>query len=502
MVSCLKNAIPKYSQLKEILHKEIKEGKFNKGDKFYSGRELVKKFDISRNTAVEALRVLEAEGLVERVSAKGTFIKDISGNKTKNIAVVVSEIFEARHPASISLIKSIEKVLNKAGYHILLISLEHYSKKQQINNLISQKKADGFILVSVPGEVHEWFASKNVPFVIIGNTSLENIPYINVDYFKLVNEGISYLLELGHRKIGFVIGNKKNIGVMRGIRGYENAYNSLGLATQSKYIMTDISNASDVIKATNNLIDAGATAILFDIHMFNYAVDEIRDRGLGIPEDISLMVATQKIRKINAKNSLLTGFEVDINKTYRLAGKMIIDLINGKEVKSKTIPYKFFEGNSCKRLGIEAQSMSKTRKNVHKDFHGAMSYGLKYIYASYGDNGIKEYLRELANTVYSPLSEELLKNGLKGLEEHWKKIFDLEDADYKLFYDDNVLNLKINKCPAISHMKKYNYEIFDKFCEHCRILNSQICQNVGYESYIEYDQNKGSCLQKFWKGNL
>ncbi len=143
--------------------------------------------------------------------------------------------------------------------------------------------------------------------------------------------------------------------------------------------------------------------------------------------------------------------------------------------------------------------MNKIKKNVHKDFHGAMSFGLKYVYDSYGDNGVKEYFKELANTVYSPLSKALQKKGLGELEKHWRKIFDLEDADYELFYKDNVLNLKINKCPAISHMKKFGYEIFEKFCEHCRILNAEICRNAGCQSSIEYDQNKGKCLQKFWK---
>ncbi|MDO9463848.1 MAG: hypothetical protein Q7J67_00870 [bacterium] len=139
------------------------------------------------------------------------------------------------------------------------------------------------------------------------------------------------------------------------------------------------------------------------------------------------------------------------------------------------------------------------KKGVHKDFHGAMSFGLKYVYDSYGDNGVKEYLEDLANTVYSPLSKALKKSRLRELERHWKKIFDLEDADYKLFCDDNVLNLKINKCPAIRHMKKYNYEIFEKFCEHCKILNSEICRNAGYKSSVEYAQNEGICLQKFWR---
>ena len=59
--------------------------------------------------------------------------------------------------------------------------------------------------------------------------------------------------------------------------------------------------------------------------------------------------------------------------------------------------------------------------NVHKDFHGAMSYGLKYVYENYGKQGVKQYLTNLANTIYSPLSKDLAENGLKGLEKHWKK---------------------------------------------------------------------------------
>lgn len=151
-------------------------------------------------------------------------------------------------------------------------------------------------------------------------------------------------------------------------------------------------------------------------------------------------------------------------------------------------------------ISSKKYELCEMKTNIHKDFHGAMSYGLKYVYENYGQEGLNQYLVSLANTVYVPLSEELAKDGLKALEKHWQKIFGLEEADYNLFYTENVLNLKINKCPAISHMKKHNYELFDKFCEHCNIINTEICKNAGYKSFIKYDQNKGSCLQKFWKG--
>jgi len=138
---------------------------------------------------------------------------------------------------------------------------------------------------------------------------------------------------------------------------------------------------------------------------------------------------------------------------------------------------------------------------VHKDFHGAMSYGLQYLYEKYGEKEMTLYLKRVAGNVYRPLIEELKIRGLPALEEHWGYIFTIEGADFEIGYGENdVLFLKVKKCPAIFHMREHNYQIADKYCEHCRILNEEICHSAGYECSVKYDQNKGSCVQKFWKG--
>jgi len=139
--------------------------------------------------------------------------------------------------------------------------------------------------------------------------------------------------------------------------------------------------------------------------------------------------------------------------------------------------------------------------NVHKDFHGSMSYGLQYLYEKYGEKEMVLYLKELARTVYRPLTEGLKMRGLPALEEHWDYIFTIENGDFEIGYEENdVLFLKVKKCPAIFHMREHNYQIADKYCEHCRIINEEICHPAGYECSVKYDQNKGSCIQKFWRG--
>jgi len=123
--------------------------------------------------------------------------------------------------------------------------------------------------------------------------------------------------------------------------------------------------------------------------------------------------------------------------------------------------------------------------NVHKDFHGSMSYGIQYLYEKYGEKELVEYLKQLAHTVYSPLIEALKMRGLPALYEHWDYIFTIEDADFEIGYEENdVLFLKVRKCPAIYHMRENNYQVAEKYCEHCRTINEEICHSAGYECSI------------------
>ena len=137
--------------------------------------------------------------------------------------------------------------------------------------------------------------------------------------------------------------------------------------------------------------------------------------------------------------------------------------------------------------------------NVHKDFHGAMSYGIQHVYERYGEEAMTAFLQQVAREVYGPLTERLRKEGLKALEEHWRRIFTVEEGDFELSYERERLVLKVHKCPAIHHMKPHGYAIADKYCEHTRLVNEGICHAAGYECSVEYDQENGRCVQQFWR---
>ena len=91
---------------------------------------------------------------------------------------------------------------------------------------------------------------------------------------------------------------------------------------------------------------------------------------------------------------------------------------------------------------------------LHKDFHGALCYAIKYLEENYGESAIDDYLRQVAKTYYAPLSGQLKQEGLSALERHWQNIFTLEGGKFSLGYEDGVLVLKVEECPAIAHIKK------------------------------------------------
>lgn len=66
--------VPKYQLIKDDLLKEILQGDYSSGDKFYSELELKEKYNVSSITVIRAIKELVKEGYLTRYQGKGTFI--------------------------------------------------------------------------------------------------------------------------------------------------------------------------------------------------------------------------------------------------------------------------------------------------------------------------------------------------------------------------------------------------------------------------------------------
>lgn len=83
-------AVPRYQQLKDLIIERISNGELRPRDRVPSENELVQTMQVSRMTANRALRELTAEGYVERIAGRGTFVADFRSQshvlEVRNIA--------------------------------------------------------------------------------------------------------------------------------------------------------------------------------------------------------------------------------------------------------------------------------------------------------------------------------------------------------------------------------------------------------------------------------
>lgn len=66
-----------YEEVVSQVHELIKEGRFKSGDQLPSERELAETFQVSRTSVREALRALEAHGLIVSRTGMGNFVADL-----------------------------------------------------------------------------------------------------------------------------------------------------------------------------------------------------------------------------------------------------------------------------------------------------------------------------------------------------------------------------------------------------------------------------------------
>ena len=144
------------------------------------------------------------------------------------------------------------------------------------------------------------------------------------------------------------------------------------------------------------------------------------------------------------------------------------------------------------------QRKASDNKYLHKDFHGALSVGLDYLQKNHGDEAVRDYLRQFAKSFYAPLTEALGRRGLVALKEHFEKIYEDESGEVRMSLSDDELQIQVEACPAVTHMREHDYLVAPLFYETTKTVNETICEGTPFAAeLIDYDEQTGRGTQRF-----
>lgn len=137
---------------------------------------------------------------------------------------------------------------------------------------------------------------------------------------------------------------------------------------------------------------------------------------------------------------------------------------------------------------------------LHKDFHGATSCGIQYLQDRYGPEAVREYLRRFTDAYHAPLKADLIRRGLAALAEYLEGIYQAEGAQYQLTLSDDELLLRVEQCPAVTHMRHNDYPVADMWGETTRTVYERLCEGTDFAFELaHYDKDSGGSVQRFYR---
>jgi len=269
----------------------------------------------------------------------------LTGKQTKTIGLIIPDL---ANPFFSELARSIEDRAHELSYNIVICSTDYQEEKEnKYISLLKQKRVDGFILASGFENLEkvQELLNEDIPVVIVARDYPNfSINAVALDDYMGGYQAANHLLQLGHKNIGFialdVYSNRERIrGFKDALKEYqieprkdlhfiEDKKQSLvraGNISAKKYLESgDIPTA---IFACNDLLAIGAIQV-------------IRDAGLNVPDDISI-VGFDNTNIATIVDPPLTTMSQPIQRMGREVMDLIISIFKGErddEVRITLVP--------------------------------------------------------------------------------------------------------------------------------------------------------------------
>lgn len=350
----------KYETVKQTLRNEIIDGKYKINEKLPTESELMARFDVSRYTIRRAVGDLENEHYIYRIQGGGMFVQDWQRDwqddeKNKIIGVISTHMADYIFP---SIISGIDSVVADHGYSIIVGNTlnDHSRERQTILNMLDLKIAG---LIIEPSEsampnpnldLYRQIQKYKIPTILFHST------YAGFDFPTLLTKDrdaekqlINYLFDLGHTSIlgVFQINDQQGVDRMTGmIQAYQERQFP---TTKSNVIMYQSDDPLDSVISKIDMTLSGNHAIsaiaCYNDELATRVMSHLEKQGIKVPTDISVV----GFDNYDMAQVLVPGLTTANHPKRNLgedAGKMILSMINGNDVKSKLYPTEIIKRGS------------------------------------------------------------------------------------------------------------------------------------------------------------
>lgn len=264
----------------------------------------------------------------------------LAGGKTNTIGILVPDLSTAYIG---EIMRGIDAELALSQLDLMLFTTHRTATKEAsyVANM-GKGMVDG-LLVVLPRNPADYTGSltrRNFPFVLIdhqGNS--EPCPAVGATNRQGAYDATEYLIQLGHRRIGFITGSMDLGAATDRLDGYQSALRFHHIDEDSQLIYEGTFFQPDGYAGTCALLDLDnpPTAIFASNDaMAMGAMDAVRSRGLHLPEDISI-IGFDDVPQAALVRPALTTVHQPLEQMGRVATQMLLDRLKNPEQEIKRI---------------------------------------------------------------------------------------------------------------------------------------------------------------------
>lgn len=298
-------------------------------------------YPVKKETREKIEKAIEELGYKPNEIARSLILKT-----TSSVGVIVPGITNLFFP---TIVEEINKILVGNGFIISLFSTEGDPEiEKKVIDSIFPRNMDGIIAIdpSVENLENGYFEeiSKDIPTIIInGNTNKYNCNFVSYDEEVGTKEAFQYLLDLGHREITFVRGERslsydlkekiyrqfvkdnnlqyeKVISVGRG--------NSLEVVENTSKVFGDYLNSSvkgTAVFACNDLMAVGV-------------INACNRNSIVVPDDMSVIGFDNTLLS-SVNHPKITTVDLKMKEIGKVAATELIDMTKNKSTVTRKIVY-------------------------------------------------------------------------------------------------------------------------------------------------------------------
>ncbi|KGP73284.1 LacI family DNA-binding transcriptional regulator [Pontibacillus yanchengensis] len=309
--------------------------------------------DVSEKTKKAIQLAMEEMGYLPNSHARSLTTK-----KSWTIGVVFIESLGIgmKHPFFNAVIESFRKQVELLGYDLLFASRSISNQKKSYLDHFRYRGVDGVVIVcsTYDDEQVQELIENSIPSVVIDLNSKESSAVYsdNLDGSK---QAVEYLYGLGHRAIAHISGHQSTHAGEQRLLGYKQTLKSLGIPIREEYIENGKYFSRDggyeAMEKLLTLKNRPTAVYAAGDSMAIGAIEAIRNRGLRVPEDISV-IGYDDIELSQYVHPPLTTIRQKTDLIGNESAKLLVKQINEKEkcIEHHIIPVELVERHSCSSL--------------------------------------------------------------------------------------------------------------------------------------------------------